>query len=496
MESLNFKTIVNLDEYETTAAFDVNTAVLTAVWLQAASDLFDNLVRETTDYVYNGQLAETKGRIFILSEPVSKAAEVFIVQAPDCVDSTFEIKDRVIKVKSSGYPIIHGFTTIDNAEKFCRDWYKTVYRTEGLHTMSNTWADYRDRNRVRADFLMKEIDSAQDLGIDVVQMDDGWQTGVTPPPRAEDGSHLFGDEFWRVDADAFPQGMEQVASYAKERGVKMGLWFAPQSIGPFEQFDRDLAVLKKAYDEWDVRYYKLDFLQLWDKGRADKMCEFLDAILAFGDDATVELDVTADKRLGYLRSAPYGTLFVENRYTSWGNYYPHRTLRNLWRLSKYLPTTKLQFEFLNPDMYPDSYKETDPLRPALYEIDYLFATVMVANPLFWMETQFLSQANREKLKPMVAKWKEYRAELSAADTSPIGDEPCGASLCGFKAESETATHLVLFREVCDRDTITVELPKTSCEIIASNDAVSFDLKDNTLTVTFSKQRAYVWLRLQ
>ncbi len=495
---MDFKTIINQTVYEPTVSFELETAILTAVWLQAFSDIHDNPVRESNDYVFNKTIAETKGRIFFLHDPVSRVCEVFIVQAPDCVESTFAITNGVIKIKADGYPIIHGTTTRDNAEKFCRDWYKTVYETEGLHTMSNTWADFRSRDRVRADFLMKEIDSAHELGVDVVQIDDGWQCGKTPPPTTENGSHLFSDEFWQLNEEAFPQGMEQVSAYAAEKGVKLGLWFAPQSHGPFDRFEQDLAVLKKAYDEWNIRYFKLDFLQLWDKARADKMRAFIERVLAFGEGATVELDVTADKRLGYLNSAPYGTLFIENRYTktTWGNYYPHKTLRNLWRLSKYLPSTKLQFELMNPGIYTESYTEGDLLRPALYEIDYLFAAVMVANPLFWMETQFLSEPDRLKLKPLVAKWKEWRGELSKSDVSPIGDEPCGASLCGFRCEGESATHLVLFREVCEKDTISLQIPKASFEVLASNDSPNLSLKDGTLTVTFNKQRAYVWLQLK
>ena len=41
--------------------------------------------------------------------------------------------------------------------------------------------------------------------------------------------------------------------------------------------------------------------------------------------------------MGYLAAREYGTLFVENRYTDFGNYYPHRTLRNLWMLARYVP---------------------------------------------------------------------------------------------------------------------------------------------------------------
>lgn len=491
---MNFEKILNLDEYTTKPTYDIESAKFTAVWLQAYSDKYDNLVRETTDYIYRGNLAETKGHIFILNYPLHEVNEIFIVPAPDCVEPSFTIIDGEIKILSHGYPIIRGMA--EDSAKFCRDWYKTEYKTDGLHTMSNTWADFRDRNRVRADFLLKEIDAAVKLGIDVVQIDDGWQKGTTPPPQADDNSWLFGDGFWDLNKDAFPNGMEEIRDYAKEKGVKLGLWFAPQSFGPFEQFDRDIAILKKAYDAWGIRYFKLDFLQLWDKAKADKMAEFVKAVLNFGPDSNVELDVTADKRLGYVNSAPFGTIFVENRYTSWGNYYPHRTLRNLWKLSKYIPASKLQFEFMNTDLYRDSYNEDDSLRPELYDIDYLFASVMVSNPLYWMETQFLSDEKCKTLLPLTEKWKNFRNELTKADVYPIGDEPNGVSITGFAAVGDGYTHLILLRELCEDETITIDVPYDICELVHTNDTIDFNLIDGSLSITFDKQRTYVWLRLK
>ena len=56
---------------------------------------------------------------------------------------------------------------------------------------------------------------------------------------------------------------------------------------------------------------------------------------ATGGQAVFNLDVTAGRRWGYHYGNEYGNIFLENRYTDWGNYHPHWTLRNLWMLSRY-----------------------------------------------------------------------------------------------------------------------------------------------------------------
>lgn len=47
------------------------------------------------------------------------------------------------------------------------------------------------------------------------------------------------------------------------------------------------------------------------------------------------MDLTNGRRVGYHWFTEYGNIFLENRYTDWGNYYPYKTMRNLWQLSRY-----------------------------------------------------------------------------------------------------------------------------------------------------------------
>lgn len=471
---------------------------LRAITLHSATDHHDTLVEECRRYMFRGAIKETEGHIFMLFDMSKDTATVFIVAVPDYHVPTLEIKENTVFIKTAGYPVSVGYSKISEAELLVRDWYRMQYRPDSLHTMSNTWGDRNGRTRVSEEFVRAEIDSAADLGLDVVQIDDGWQKGV-PDVYDDEGNRVFDGDFWKVKYEKFPNGMESVSKYARNKEVELGLWFAPESRGNFKSFERDMSVLRQAYKEWKIKYFKLDMIKLPTDESANTMLDFLDDVFSFGDDVSVELDVTADVRLGYLTGAPYGTIFVENRYTAWSNYYPHRTLRNLWLLSRFIPASKFQFELLNPDLCTDKYESDDALRPELYDVDYLFASVMLSNPLFWMETQFLSDESRARLKKIIAVWKKHRKALSASDVYPIGEEPSGASMTGFCADAGDEIYVSVFRECTERESFSFDLGRQlsgECELLASNTSVEFSVSGSSLNVEFSKMRSYAWFVLK
>ena len=472
--------------------------ILKAVKLKTQTDNHDTLLEENIKYMYKGKIEETEGHIFILTDSYNNTSTVFIVPVPDCVTPVFRVTNSTVEIKAYGFPIYVGSCAYEEVYRFIRGWYRLLYKPKGLHAMSNTWGDRNGRSRVNDSFIRREIESGSDIGLDVVQIDDGWQKGI-PDKYDENGLRVFEGDFWDVKKDIFPDGIKPLSDYAKEKGVELGLWFAPHSNGVFSKYERDMQVLRKAYDECGIKYFKLDMIQLLSIEHSERMLDFLDDMFAFGDDVSVELDVTADMRLGYLLCAPYGTIFVENRYTAWSNYYPHRTLRNLWLLSKYIPTSKFQFELLNPELCQDKYGKDDPLRPELYDIDYLFASVMFSNPLFWMETQYLSDNCREKLKNIVPLWRMYRDEILNSDVYPIGEEPSGASMTGFVAESDGVIHLLLFREHTDRESFTFDIGNNigeEAELVQSNTEVSFTKDGGRISVKFGKKAAYAWFRIK
>jgi hypothetical protein len=80
-------------------------------------------------------------------------------------------------------------------------------------------------------------------------------------------------------------------------------------------------------------------------------------------------------------------------------------------------------------------------------MDYLFATVMLASPLAWMEMQHLSVPDRKLLARVVAAYKKEREALFNAEVLPVGKEPNGASFTGFQMISDAKNgYLLLFRE--------------------------------------------------
>jgi alpha-galactosidase len=278
----------------------------------------------------------------------------------------------------------------------------------------------------------------------------------------------------------------------------LGMWFAPDSRDGFAHLERDIAVLKKAYDEWGVRFFKLDMYYVTNELEKAKMHTLLESIYALGDDVSVQMDITRNYRLNYLSAKQYGTIFAQNRYTYTANSFPHRVLRNLWSVGRFVPTSRFQFEIVNPDLNADKYAKDDPFAPSRYDMDYLFATVMTSNPLFWMELQFLPETRREELKPIMKVWREIRNDIATADVSPIGEMPCGSCFTGFKIKGRNKSYLLLFRELTDRDSFTYDVGE-GFEIVSnliSNSSVNAKADGNYVTVKIDNPRAYALIEVK
>jgi len=158
------------------------------------------------------------------------------------------------------------------------------------------------------------------------------------------------------------------------------------------------------------------------------------------------LDATAGVRGGYFLFNEYGNIFLENRYTDWGNYYPYRSLRNLWMLAHYMPPQNLQLEFLNKWRNTERYPDDDPFAPSNYSFDYIFATTMAAQPLAWMEASNLPEEAFVTAE-LIKLYKEQVADWQGGLILPIGEEPSGASWTGFQSfSSEDEGYLLVFRE--------------------------------------------------
>ena len=97
----------------------------------------------------------------------------------------------------------------------------------------NSWeATYFD---VHAQRQMLLADRAAQLGVELFVVDDGWFG------QRKDDTAGLGD--WYVNEEKFPEGLQQLISYVKAKGMAFGLWVEPESVNP----DSDLY---RAHPDW------------------------------------------------------------------------------------------------------------------------------------------------------------------------------------------------------------------------------------------------------
>ena len=195
----------------------------------------------------------------------------------------------------------------------------------------------------------------------------------------------------------------------------------------------------------------------------------------------------------------YSTIFVENRYTDWGNYYPHRTLRNLWNLSRVFPTEKFQFEVLNQKRNKNIYDKEDIFCPSVYSADYIFASVMVSNPLLWMEMSSLDNEQLRQLSDIISVYKNERYKMTKGIVTPIGNCPDGKSYTGFQIDLQNGHgYLILLKEFCDDNSYVYNLSENEIHeinVLATNcNNVKIEAVKENVRVENMNSVGYVFLK--
>jgi alpha-galactosidase len=381
----------------------------------------------------------------------------------------------------------------------------TSHRTPRF--LSNTWGDRSRDSRIRADFIAKEVEAGARLGVEVVQIDDGWQTGISSNSARAKGQGVWEGfwasrpDFWKPDPEKFPGGLQPLVNLATARGVEIGLWFAPDSVHDFAHWEKDAACLIAFHREHGIRHFKIDSVHAPTALAHGNLGRFFATVLRETGNAVVfDLDVTASLRPGYFGALGTGPLFVENRYTDWHRYWPHQTLRNLWQLAWWVDPGRLRMEFLNNARNTAKYPN-DPLAPACYAPDALFATVLFSNPLGWFEVSNLPAGYIETVAPLVQVWKKMRGDLFDGTIIPLGSAPDGYTWTGFASlAADGASVLVLaFRELNPAPTCRFAVPGfagregVKCERLAGQGSVGWH--DATLQVTINSPLGWTLTRL-
>ncbi|HEC42201.1 MAG TPA: alpha-galactosidase [Bacteroides sp.] len=315
--------------------------------------------------------------------------------------------------------------------------------------MMNTWGDRGQDGKINEDFALNEIKKGKKLGITHFQLDDGWQQGLSKNSKTTTGKlwDQWKREDWEPHHLRFPSGLGPVLDAASKSGIEMGLWFHPSNADSYSFWQDDADIIMDLYDTWGIKTFKIDGIELNDKNADIHMRNIFETVALRSNGAiTFNVDATAGRRGGYFYLNEYGNIFLENRYTDWGNYYPHWTLRNLWQLSEYVPPEMLQIEFLNNTRNNQMYDAMDPLRPSVIPFDYVFSITMAGQPLAWFESSGLPE-EAYHINSLIESYKKVMSEFHQGYIFPIGEMPDGGSWTGFQSIlNEHSGYFLIYRE--------------------------------------------------
>ncbi len=312
----------------------------------------------------------------------------------------------------------------------------------------NTWGDRSQDSKVNEQFSLIEVEQAARLGVTHFQIDDGWQVGKSPNSALAKGSfnNIWDNPgYWKPDPVKYPNGLYPIVQRGNQLGVEICLWFNPSVQNDYADWQKDAQALIDLYNEYGIRTFKIDGLGIPTKQSEVNLRKLFDKVLEETSCQVVfNLDATAGRRGGFHLFTEYGNIFLENRYTDWGNYYPYHTLRNLWQLSRYVPAEKLQIEFLNKWRNCEKYGN-ELFAPANYSFEYLFATTMAGQPLAWFEGSGLPE-EAFTIHKTIAGYKEIQHDFHQGVILPVGEEPSGKSWTGFQSLHEGRGYFIFYRE--------------------------------------------------
>ena len=86
-------------------------------------------------------------------------------------------------------------------------------------------------NRVDESIILKEIDAAHEVGIELFVLEGGWSGwDELDSPVNNYHSHRLGFGTWEVNPKRFPNGLKPIADKLHGYGMKFGLWIEPEAV--------------------------------------------------------------------------------------------------------------------------------------------------------------------------------------------------------------------------------------------------------------------------
>lgn len=293
---------------------------------------------------------------------------------------------------------------------------ETFILDDGWQSNSGDWypdcpghVDYRNKYPPRfpdCDFTaVRDAIAPMKLGL--------WMSPMHLNPR---GSETFQEHpdwaCWPINGPLTAYNVLQPDSSSNEAGV--GMW-GPDAItgGTLPAGEHSVEWwIRNAIEDWQVKYFKFDFLAWADCAGQGDLYEYkeaftamLDRLIAAYPDVTFSIDETNDYRLFPFESVTRGPSWFQN-----GSPPPHQLLHNLWNLSPYIPTYYVGQHFLGGGQWQN------------YPVDTLMAAALTSHMTFFSDLRQLPDPVVQQAAPWASFYKANR-EAFGQLVYPLLEDP-------------------------------------------------------------------------
>lgn len=304
-----------------------------------------------------------------------------------------------------------------------------------------TWGGGTDsrsnRDLGQEKYVLAELESLADLGIECLGIDDGWQVDkktVKILPDEQNG--------WYPHKEVYSAGnWERVQAEAKANNVRLSLWTIAQSISDKELYWNQT--------NGGFQHWKFDFIDINSyEARAKVQSRIRKFIKEYDHNVGIAWDLTESvPRIGMFWMREYGFLWLANRRRDIESrsvlYRPSNMLKIVWDLSHNINSNKLEVALVDVNQVPA------PSDAFLHNMQYAIAIAMTGIPMFFDYTSHYLPETREQIKQILPIYKEHREWMYSSFVFPIGEQPNNNKMTGFQfyKEGKNQGYLILFREL-------------------------------------------------
>ncbi len=205
-------------------------------------------LQEESGETYAGTLAWSGN--YKLSFEVDETGRLGIVSGVNPFASTFHLNTGE-SISMPEMLLSYSANGVGDVSRNFHDWgrkYGMAHGDKEHPIILNSWEGaYFDFNEAT---ITEMIDNAAKFGVEMFVLDDGWFGNKYP--RNGDNAGL-GD--WQVNRKKLPKGIDYLANYAVNKGMKFGIWIEPEMVNP----DSELA---HKHPEWIVQSGERDVLPM------------------------------------------------------------------------------------------------------------------------------------------------------------------------------------------------------------------------------------------